>query len=101
MIKDKIKLLNDEVLVLPLATEPEKKKGLYVPVSVIEDSKKKTEGKCWKAKVIDMSDKVIDPPFKVGDVVHLDPVTRKCPSVIIDDEEYVIVREYDIWAIGE
>lgn len=98
---EKIKILNDGVLIKIVPIEEKTSKGIYVPESVIESNKKKSGGKGYKGQIIKFGKGVSEElreVVRLGDIVWLAPESIHCPRIVKDETEYLIVREEDILA---
>lgn len=96
--KQKFQPLGNRVLVRRLQVEEKLKGGLILP----DTAKKKQE----QAEVVaigtgkkDKNGKMIPMPVKAGDIILMDKYSGQ--DVLINDEEFVIVRADDIIAIVE
>lgn len=96
-ISKKVKPLSDRVLIREITNNKEKKtaSGIIIPVTVTEDKGSKRgeivsigEGRFDSGDVIEMT-------VKVGDIV----LFQWGDKLVIDDEDYYIVRESEILAV--
>ncbi len=96
MSKLKIKPLGDRIVVKPMEAEEKTKGGIILPDTAKE---KPVEGSIMAAGPGRKSDdgKIVEMEVKVGDKVLYGKYSGT--EVTIDGEEYLIMRESDIFAI--
>jgi len=96
MSKLKIKPLGDRIVIKPMEAEEKTKGGIILPDTVKE---KPVEGTTVAAGPGRKSDdgKIVEMEVKVGDKVLYGKYSGT--EVTIDGEEYLIMRESDIFAI--
>jgi len=92
----KIKPLGDRLLVRRLETEEEKKGGIIIPDTAKEKPMEAEVVEVGTGKIDDSGKKV---PFEVkkGDRILIGKYSGT--DVVIDDKEYLILREEDVLAI--
>ena len=100
----------DRILVKSLGEPEVTRGGLYVPMSVREDSKKKRQRTPWRAEVVKFGDGVDfglwgdkeQPQIAVGDTILVEAVASDCPRFIdasgAEPENYAIITDEDVIA---
>ncbi|MBU2446880.1 MAG: co-chaperone GroES [Bacteroidetes bacterium] len=97
MVKLSIKPLSDRVIVKPSPAEEVTKGGIFLPDTAQEKPQKGEIVAVGAGKVAEDSGKVIPMSVKVGDIVLYGKYSGT--EIKIDGEEYLIMRESDIFAI--
>ncbi len=94
-----LKPLQDRVIVKPLPVEEKTKGGIIIPDTAKERPQKGEVVAVGPGKWDESGQKRITPDVKVGDIVLFGKYAGT--EVEIDGEEYLIMRESDIYAIIE
>lgn len=97
MVKLSIKPLSDRVIVKPSPAEEVTKGGIFLPDTAQEKPQKGEIVAVGAGKVAEDSGKVIPMSVKVGDIVLYGKYSGT--EIKFDGEEYLIMRESDIFAI--
>jgi chaperonin GroES len=97
MAKLNIKPLSDRVIVKPSPAEEVTKSGIFLPDTAQEKPQKGEIVAVGTGKVAEESGKAIPMSVKVGDIVLYGKYSGT--EIKIDGEEYLIMRESDIFAI--
>lgn len=97
MSKINLTPLADRVIVKPAKAEEKTKGGLYLPDTAQEKPQRGEVVAVGSGRIAEETGKVIPLTVKVGDMVLYGKYSGT--EVKIDDEEYLIMRESDIFAI--
>jgi len=97
MAKINLKPLGDRVIIKPAAAEEVTKGGIYLPDTAQEKPQRGEVVAVGTGKISEETGKTIPMTVKVGDKVLYGKYSGT--EVMIDGEEYLIMRESDIFAV--